>query len=92
MTGDDGYLRLVERSDALRRLAARIDVTLVDALIALAGRDTWLGPRADVCADDLRLVRAHVIEAEAEARRAAERLAQAAERLRQEQIRAGVRS
>lgn len=92
MTIDDDYVRLLWRAETLRRCAVAIDAALVDRLVAFAGDDTWLGPTADAFVLDMRRARALVVEAETVVRAAATRLQALADRLRQEQIRAGLRS
>ena len=42
------------RATALRSLAARLDASVLHALPALAGDDTWRGPTADAFVADAR--------------------------------------
>jgi hypothetical protein len=92
VTVDDALMRLLWRAETMSRLAATIDAAVLDRLLAFAGDDTWLGPTATAFRDDLGRARCLIVEAQSIVRAAAQQAQTAAERVRSEQIRAGIRS
>ncbi len=65
---------LIERAACLRRLAREIEGLLVLDLHRRAGPDTWVGPAAQQCLDELILHRRVILFAADNLRAAASRL------------------
>ena len=80
------------RADGLLSAARRVEALWWEGVLLLAGEDTWRGPVAQGCRDDLRLVVSHRDAAATALRASAIRLEAEAQRLREEQLRAGLRS
>lgn len=59
----DAAEHLRQRAMALRRFAAEIEITDAVTLWRQAGGDVWIGPTADACGNDLRLVRGDLLGA-----------------------------
>jgi hypothetical protein len=66
--------QLRTRARALRQLAARVSVCTGLTLHQRAGDDTWIGPTASRCRDDLLTVRRELLTAHDELIAAARRL------------------
>jgi hypothetical protein len=63
--------QLRARARALRQLAGRVPVTEVGDALARADEDTWRGPLATACRDDLAAIRRSLDDAMVELRAAA---------------------
>lgn len=74
MSTPDPIAVLRERARSLRRLAASLDASGAGALWRRAGTDTWEGPLARACLDDLLVIRRRLTEARDDLTVAARRL------------------
>ncbi len=90
-TVDAQVAQLRARATGLLTAARRIEALWWEGVLVLAGEETWRGPLAQRCRDDLRTVVSHRDAAAASLRAAATRLEAEARRLREEQLRAGLR-
>jgi hypothetical protein len=71
--------RLRARAEDLRRFASTLEHARMTNAHAVAGDDTWVGPTAQACADDLRRLARQLLLRCDELRTAARRLDRAAD-------------
>lgn len=89
---DADVARLRWRADRLAEVAGRIDAVALESVHLRAGDDTWRGPTAAAFVDALWRARLSRDAASRLVRTTAAHLVWQAERLREEQLRAGLRS
>jgi hypothetical protein len=89
---DVDVARLRWRASQLVEAAGRIEAVALESVHLRAGDDTWRGPTAAAFADALWRARLSRDAASRLVRTAASHLVWQAERLREEQLRAGLRS
>lgn len=89
---DTDVARLRWRASRLAEAAGRIEAVAVESVHLRAGDDTWRGPTAAAFAEALWRARLSRDAASRLARTAAGQLEWQADRLREEQLRAGLRS
>jgi hypothetical protein len=71
--------RLRARADDLRRFARTLETARMTTAHTVAGDDTWVGPTAQACANDLRRLARQLLVRCDELRAAARRLERAAD-------------